>query len=210
MSGVFTGLSGVLSGSASVVDFLLDTFTDANGTNLQLHTGETGATWTQGFATNNATIDGNKLYENGSGVCLYTPSGTAPTADYSVKTNIVFDTVITGQGLAISARIDTSQQNGYRIRVTSVSLDLVKVVSNVETPIGTGVVTESWATATPYEIILTMVGTALTVTLNGATTHTATDSTYSAADHVGLIYFDSGTGGSTSTGIRVDRIEGYS
>ncbi len=208
MSGAFTALGSLLVGS-SVTDFLLDTFTDTNGTNLQSHTGETGATWTQGFATNNATINSNKLYENGSGVCLYLCSGVGSTADYSVQTDIVFDSVITGQGLTIDARMSTNQQNGYRVRVTDSSLDLVIVVSNVETPIGTGVVSESWATATPYRILFTLTGTSLTVKLNGTQTHTATDAVYSTAGRVGIIYFDSGTGGSTSTGIRVDRMEGF-
>lgn len=95
--------------------FVLDTFTDTNGTAISSHTGETGATWTA--LTGNAdtpTIQSNAL-DPGTGSTangLWYASGAPLGADYTVTAQVLFNggtAAIAGPG----ARLSTSAQTGY-------------------------------------------------------------------------------------------------
>lgn len=71
--------------------FVNDTFTEASDTNLQSHTGETGATWTlhpsySGTMLVNGSLD--RVYLNTAAAAAYTSSGVPPSADYCVEAPI--------------------------------------------------------------------------------------------------------------------------
>jgi hypothetical protein len=68
--------------------FVVDTFTDTNGTGIFSHTGETGATWTliAAAGANDPTIQSNRLQGvDGTGYFYARASGTPPSADYYVE-----------------------------------------------------------------------------------------------------------------------------
>jgi hypothetical protein len=168
--------------------FMLDTFTDADGTNITSHTGETGATWTliTGYApATPSKISSNRLYTtttNGG----YQASGTPASADYYVEAVISYLSNIAGDSCAICGRIDPAANTQYFARYgnTAGGWQLFKVVAGTPTQLGSTV-----AAAFPTgdkTLRLTMQGTTIKLSVDGVDQITVTDSAISGAGLAGV------------------------
>jgi hypothetical protein len=177
------------------VAFLNDTFTGTDGTNLESHTGETGATWTveAGGWTTSAKLQSNRVYGNGISRAYYA-SGIPASADYDVETAIRVVTKATTAGPC--GRMSTSADTHYHARISGASpvIQLIKRVAGAETLLGS-FTPASPADGSDHTIRLSMRSTALTVYYDGVSVITATDSDITAAGRAGIRL-----GASTTTG----------
>ena len=170
--------------------FVNDTFTDSNGTLLQDHTGELGATWTKypGY-TGDATIDTNLLY--GAGVNIfdtYYASGAPRSADYYVQATLVFKTSVVGARFGILGRADQTVSAGndtyYYVdyeQFTGV-WTLYKIVAGVNISLGTFAQNDG----ADHVARLDMVGTTIRLIIDTLEQVSVTDSAISAAGRAGL------------------------
>jgi len=96
------------------MEFVTDTFTGTNGTLLENHTGEAGATWTN-IASGQSDIQGNQL-SHVAAVSIpaeYLASGVPTSAEYDVQAEIVVvdDTKVAAAG--VLGRVDPAGTNDY-------------------------------------------------------------------------------------------------
>lgn len=188
--------------------FVNDTFTEASDTNLQSHTGETGATWTlhpsySGTALVNGSLD--RAYLNTSAAAAYTASGSPPSADYCVESPYRRLTQIS-TNVTIALGMDTSadtftglrlNDNGATVvwetydRVTGSNTVLQSVTTNIPSLGGAAITAK-----------LCRSGTAITVFFdNVQNTSLNSTTTITAAGKAGVRF--SGQGSAT-TGIQLD------
>lgn len=117
--------------------FVEDSFTEASDTNLENHTGETGASWTKAPSeTDTLVVDSGSNILTGSG--LYYASGTPAGAEYDVEATIF--TGATGvRGTEIYARGSDSAETYYRARHAGHDdeFQLDKCVNGTLTSLGT-------------------------------------------------------------------------
>jgi hypothetical protein len=122
--------------------FVDDTFTDTNGTDITLHTGETGATWTAhpSSAGTMQHIDSNALHDQGTSNNIAYASGTPAGVEYTVSANATWATAVGFTGLC--ARMDTSANTFYMYRATNgTTMELFKRIAGTFTSLGTATVT---------------------------------------------------------------------
>ncbi len=218
---IVIGLAMLVGPGASVINsyrfagavapsyFIFDTFTDSDGTLLASHTGETGATWTQGFANVSIKVQSNRIFQENAGVAVFTASGTPPSADYTVKASVRFITVVAGTLLTLDARSDAGHNTCYRVQIWDNKLALIKDVSSTETQIGSDFPV-TWNTSQDYEVKLVLNGTSLEVFLDGVSViGPHTDGTITTAGVVGFVYASGATGGSTTTGMHTNTFSAY-
>jgi parallel beta-helix repeat protein len=93
----------VIAPAAAGAAVVTDTFTGADGTLLQNHTGETGATWTKGPAAYPAdlTILANRVW--GPGWALYYASGTPSGNEYDVSAELTVKSNVGATGVVARA-----------------------------------------------------------------------------------------------------------
>lgn len=158
-----------------MAQFVSDTFTDTNGTNLTAHTGETGATWTRhGFSqdTTVPTISSNLLAinEGTANRTVYYASGTPAGADYTVAV----DYTISGSGVEANeifgplGRVNTGANTMYAALVmqSAGGARLYRFAAGTGTIIVAAVPFTITASET-YRITLDVSGTGATVTVAG-------------------------------------------
>lgn len=169
--------------------FLSDTFTDTNGTELDAHTGETGATWTKivGDAAADLAINGNRIYLAGGTEKIYTASGSPASADYEVRANVDFLTTVGSLLIGIVGRCDGTGANRYQLRLQGFDdlLTLGKVVGASSSDLGS----VAWTQA-DHEIALVMDGDQISAEVNGSTViGPVTDTGVTAAGKAGVYGF---------------------
>ena len=109
-AGAVAGTAGLLShwrlgeGAASSVS--ADSFTDATGTQVKNHVGETGATWPAmdggpGAGMETIGADG-RAYRNGKGIALLNTTATPASPDYSVAADLHQKTLLTNDTVGSS------------------------------------------------------------------------------------------------------------
>jgi uncharacterized repeat protein (TIGR01451 family) len=166
-----------------------DSFTGTAGTALSSHTGETGATWsTYGSPQTTAVLsDANRVRRNGVGNSAYNTSGTPPSADYSVQADIVVKSVLAQDAAALVARAvsgDNYYLARYIVNGATAQWELDKVAGGTATAIATSPATLT--AGQTYTVKLTLVGTLLTMSVNGSQIASLNDGTYSAAGNAGV------------------------
>jgi hypothetical protein len=185
------------------VAWLNDTFTGTNGTNLQAHTGETGATWTvHPSYTGPSKIQTNRVQGNGL-VTAYYASGSPAGADYDVTAIVRQVTSFATAGPC--GRMDTTADTHYGVRLTVVGgvpvAQLYKMVAGVITGLGsTFAVTNTNGTDTT--LMLRMRGSTISMFVNGTQRESVTDTDISAAGKAGVRLGAS----TTTTGFHIDSI----
>ncbi len=95
--------------------FVNDTFTDAAGTPLQNHTGESGASWTLHPTTPGSlliTSAGRVRFNTSSAPPIYYASGIPATAEYDVEAD-VYNASDVDEYHGIMGRVSTSENTGY-------------------------------------------------------------------------------------------------
>jgi lysophospholipase L1-like esterase len=192
-----------------VSTFVNDTFTDTAATALASHTGETGATWTKrtAYSTGAAVISSaNRLRQaNSNGnVTEYYASGSPASPDYDVQIDILVQS--NKAGLAgVMCRVDTSVDTCYiawydgGVIGTNV-WRLYKYVAGTSTLLGAA--SAVLTVGNTYTLKLSVVGTSLTVLVNGSAVITTTDGAITAAGKAGIVLFDAAAG--DSVGYHID------
>lgn len=202
---VIAGTAQSVSAGSGPVIFLQDSFTDADGTNITAHTGETGATWSAITGYSPATpskIQNNRLW-TASNQGGYRASGTPPSPDYYVEVPITFLSTVSADGLGVAGRISGSANTMYfgRYGVTAGGWQLFKVVAGTTTQMGS---TATAAAPTGTRTLrLVMNGTAISLRVDGVEVLAVTDSAITAAGFAG---FRGSTTVTATTGQHADSI----
>jgi lysophospholipase L1-like esterase len=186
--------------------FMLDTFTDADGTDITSHTGEAGATWSliTGYApATPSKITSNRLYTT-TAQGGYKASGTPPTADYYVEGVVRYLTNLASDSVGIAGRIDPAANTMYfgRYGNTAGGWQLFKVIAGAATQLGS-TVTASFPTGLDKTLRLVMQGTTIKLLVDGVEVISATDSAISTAGFAGVRMTTTQT---TTTGAHVASI----
>lgn len=163
-----------------------------NGDNLTGYTPETGSSPVKhsSYSTGDQALSGDGyargVYHASAEALYYFPNGLG-SADYYVESVMRRRELNGGSRLGIAGRIDTAANTFYYTwyNQTTGKLHLFKRVAGTETELGTAY-TFTWFDETEHTIRLTMTGTSLTVTQNGTSRITATDSAITAAGYGGL------------------------
>jgi hypothetical protein len=189
-----------------VATFVNDTFTGAINTALTAHTGETGATWTKHASSGAGTViltDVNRARVGTTGgTILYYASGTPAGADYSVAAP-VFAASNTTRAIGVTGRVDTAANTYYGAFYdgTNTRWELRSVVAGVVTTLGTSA--QALTVSSTYTATLQMVGTAITLLVDGSSVVSVTDSSIAAAGSVGVL---GSTASTNTTGYHLDSL----
>lgn len=189
---------------APATEFIEDSLTDTASTNLENHTGETGATWAKhDLVSGTATFDSsNRVYPSAfnTEVCYYA-SGTPPSADYSVSSTFYFYNATSfNMYHQILARASTSAKTWYALSWTGYSVDrieLIKSVSGSETVL-------DWSddltpsSSTSYDFRLEVRGSRIRGYVNGRLMVGAVDTAITGAGKAGIRGLGEGSGSACS------------
>lgn len=194
-------------------DFATDTFTESSDTNLQLHIGEVGSTWTlhtsySGTVLVNASLD--EIYLNTSSTAAYYASGTPPSANYCTQGSFSRKSSLSNN-VGLWLAVDTATDTGILLRLNdngagTVVYDLFDRQSgsnNNVTPTVSGVAAHiPTIGGASVQVTLCRAGTSLTAFFDGVQDTTFNSTTaITATGKAGLRF--SGQASST-TGIHID------
>jgi hypothetical protein len=145
--------------------FVTDSFTDTNGTGLNAHTGELGASWIKhasATSTGHPAIQSNRLQTTEAAKNEnYYSSGVPASADYSVSLEFTFNGG-TAEIAGPAARMSTSVNSGYFFinYQNFTDLRLYKYVNGTLTQLGTAV-NFSAAIGITYRLTIDVAGTTI-------------------------------------------------
>lgn len=183
--------------------------TDTDGVDLNAHTtggcsSHIGGVWTrQGGSTTNAAIFAtNRARASTANVrCLYYHPAAPGDADYSVFADLVVRSNVSTSRAGVGGRMDSTSDTAYYARYDGVNWNLIKRVAGVQTSLITAAATLTVAQS--YRLELRMVGTAISMYVDGAQIGTTqTDSSITAAGFAGLFLNDASP--SDTTGYHLD------
>lgn len=180
--------------AAAQAAVVTDSFTGTNGTLLENHTGETGATWTFHSAyPNHLTIQSNRVYA--ADWSLYFPSGVPATNEYDVSADL---TVLSNTGAigVVGRSLTTGSDSLYmgRYNAGTTQWELVKCTSAACTVLAS--TPETLAIGSTYAIRLEIRDAAKKLFVNGVQKGSSTDNTITQVGRAGIRV---GPGGSTTT-----------
>jgi hypothetical protein len=185
-----------------------DTFTDTSATALASHTGQLGATWTKRLGVNAVISDANRLRISSAGEAAYYASGVPTSADYTVSADVLRKTSINDE-TGVLGRMDTTNANGTYYEVDyygngSNRWELYKRVNGTYTSLGT--YAQALTANQNYRVALNMIGSAISVSVDGMIRISVTDSAISAAGRAGVLIGCSGcaTASTDTTGYHLD------
>jgi hypothetical protein len=192
-----TGTNGVGNATANSngklnLSFMYDTFTDTDNVSLTSHTGEVGATWVRNAlldATATAKVANNRIITNNGVNGLWYASGVPASADYHVYMDFyaVRNSSSFGAGyLGPTARLATGAATCYYGAYSAGAWGIGKIVAGSFTGLGTPT-TMALVAATTYRMDLSVIGTTITLKVDGVTMATATDSAISAVGLAGIL-----------------------
>ncbi len=166
MEGITNDL--VLTGGKPT-NVVTDNFFGSNGTTLESHTGELGATWTKHASetSGSAVIDTNRIRSNSTSAVTYLASGVINATDYSVEADLRVLSFTSDFGLL--GRIDTSALTYYMVKLSSAGTDieLYKRVAGTFTLLKS--TAYPFATSNTYNVELKMEGSRISVKVGNST-----------------------------------------
>lgn len=188
-----------------MANFLYDTFTGVDGTAINSHTGETGATWTTDPWHNRGGLvltNANRVRNSDDDVSLASgnyASGVPTSADYSV-TETVRAVALSGWPgyVGVFGRRNLAGFEFAAYWVIYYPTDGKWHLYKNSTELGT--YTQALVDGTDYQLTLDMAGTTIRVLIDGVERINVTDSTYAAAGKAGIIAYRSAT---NSTGMHI-------
>lgn len=194
--------------------FLSDTFTDTTGTALTAHTGDAGAVWLlqNGYApaSPNLINSSGRVYSQVASAAYQAGGLGQPTtgADYYVEADLFFASSVVNDTVAVCGRMANASDTLYSARysVPAGGWMLHKFVAASATQLGS-TVTLSFPTGLTKTLRLTMIGTTITLSVDGTSTISVTDSAIDGSLGVaaGMRYT---VGQTSSTGIHMSSITG--
>jgi len=181
-----------------------DTMTGTNGTLLESHTGETGATWTQHpTSAGSAVLANNRVRPSTSAVALYLASGVPTTAEYDVSADLYVASVPSSMFTGLVARADATNATFYTVRYSVASLAWQLQRFSNGTPVGA--LASYSATLTvgqTYHVILALRDIVKKVFIDGVEVMSTTDNTLATKGSGGVRLND--ISADNSNGIHVD------
>lgn len=182
-----------------VTDYVVDTFTDSNGVDIDAHTPDTdveaggwshykivGAPTTETSATSDANaveIQSNALEIDVSQHLSHIDVGQT---DYVLE----FDWVIgasSGHRLKIPIRwVDASNLYWWNLREPNDDIAFYQVVAGVQSTIGAAATAETFNTSTTYRIKIVVSGTSTELFIDGVSKGSRTMTTHAGGTHIGL------------------------
>lgn len=202
-----TGPGPGVKSYAAASDFVSDSFTEASDTELSLHTGETGATWTHHPHANYTGVSmkvagaTDRLF--GEATSAYYASAIPSDASYRVCADFYHVTTI-AVNIAVAGRMDTTADTMYLTRLTDgTTWTLRKAVAGTFTTLGTS--TSNIPTAGNFKNgCLYMIGDQIRFEVAGVTEiGPITDTAITAAGRVGV---RSTNTSSATTGMHLDNL----
>lgn len=199
-----------LFGGATVVT---DTMTGTNGTDLNAHTGELGATWTRatGFAKAMVLANGRVRMSGTNGDAIYYASGVGGTAEYDLDFDINVQSVPAATDyhyVHFYMRIDTAGINGYRMYYdpysSSGTWEMQYYTAGSWTPTGVDAVSVMSAGNT-YHAKFSMRNALKAFYLNGVLIDSSTNNTNTSIGKVALAGFATTTVGD-AVGFHYDNV----
>lgn len=184
----------------------VDTFTEADATNLSAHTSDSGHTW--------AAASGTMLIEDGTGVYCTVPSSTyrssyAPaSADQYAEASWTRQTAVAGVSnwlLLRSTGTTTFYQGGWQqAGASGAGWYIGKTVAGTFTAISGAFSADSFPAASSRVVRFEVAGTTLKLIVDGVEVISTTDASIAAAGVVGLR--KGGTADTITTGIKIDNM----
>ena len=186
------------------MNFVSDTFTDTSGTNLEDHTGEVGATWTEhpSYTSGVQKIsDANRLRGN-TGIAAHYASGSPATAEYDVTADLIQRSAMASGYSGICGRMATAENTMYRggYQTTSTKWTLAKIVTGTTTELGS--YTQSLTNDQAYALKLEIRDAAKKLYVDSVERISSGDNAITAANSAGARC----TGGSDTTGYHLDNL----
>ncbi len=183
--------------------FVQDAMTGTNWSDLHLHTGAVGATWTRHTTTSTSRwyIFDNKVHCGIPGI-IYA-SGTPASADYSVECD--YTRYTNTAAISIAGRISTSAATFYYVYELFGEIVLAKQINGVITSFGFDV-TGLMVNGQTYRLKLEMIGSAIKVYVDGIQKISATDGDITSAGKAGVRSPSSNDAG---TGKHIDNFLAY-
>jgi hypothetical protein len=182
---------------------MTDTFTAADGTNVEAHTADTGETVAEhtSYTAGNSKIQSNRAYCATASSCLYY-SWTPASAEYDVTAVMRCLSGAGNQGPA--GRIDTAANTMYFARwdATAAGWQLFRVVNGTATQMGT-TVSFSPSAGVDYTVKLEIRDAAKKVFVGGVEQISNTNNAITAAGRAG---FRSSSAVTTTTGFHIDTL----
>lgn len=184
-----------------------ESFTGSTGTNLSLHTGEVGATWTVHPATsaNIVLTDANRIRANAIDQSnIYYASGQPTTPDYDVEGDIRVQTLVDLHYPALLGRYSTTLKTGYGVQYnfTNLRWEIFKWIDNETFLVRSKAATLS--VATTYHIILLMRGCQMTLEVDSVQIIQADDCTVPSAGKGGVSLYAGSVAATNSTSFQID------
>jgi hypothetical protein len=171
--------------------FLLDTFTNTNGTSVSSHESDSQNAWTNVNSETEATIQGNRvrILNVQAGESLYRLNFTPGSADYSVSATAHHEGN-SSEDSRVFARMPASGYGGYGMELTSASgaatMTLLKMGSDgTLTSLDTATHSTTVGGA-DQTITIRCTGTLIEGLINGEVVMSANDSTYADVGHPGF------------------------
>lgn len=199
-----------------------DTFTEASDTRIDLHTGETGATWaaaasdTSGGTGQYPYVDSADELRGGNTVNNqhFYASGVPGNADQKVTATFLRRGTSTGQWSGVCLRMDHTAGPGalnayilFYINTATPYFRLYKLVAGAGTQLGSDYVT-TLASATPTDVDFYAVGSSIKAYLGSTLMISATDSAITSAGRFGVRFSDYALTGA-GAGVNFSRLQGW-
>jgi hypothetical protein len=166
--------------------FAKDTFTDTNGVKLSAHIGESGP-WSVVLGSSLIPeIQSNAVdVSSASSVYWALLDQQAETADNGSSSTFSFTNSGPSTRVHLLARFDSGGLNGYEVVISaSGAIQIRKWVSGTPTILTTGV--ETISDGVDYDIALTAIGTAISLSIDGISVLSTTDSSIVTGNYIGI------------------------
>jgi hypothetical protein len=212
---VFNWLQGL--GGTPVIPLttlVSDSFSgSADGTALQSHIGETGATWTRHPATgtNNETIDAGRVHSGNNVGASYYAAGVPAGPDYEVDGR--FYMAGDNSGItSIRGRLDTAADTSYALQLSrgnpapNCTWGLYRISAGTSVLLDSFTVTPCYPAGSVHDARLSMHGSLIRGYADGALVVEATDTNITAAGRAGL----GGAFNQVGAGIHLDSFDAKS
>lgn len=196
----------------AVTAFASDLFNGTVNTSLLSHTADTGGSWTGHSSLPNSTSNpvkldgvGGLMNPNASAIStlLYYNAATPTTPDYSVKGKINIKTVVADEQIGVCGRLSTSALTFYVARYnTNVNaVQLYKSIAGTLTLLGS--YSATWAAGETHDIELKMVGSTISVLVDGVERISVTDNSITTAGKAGIRMYNT-TAATPTTSLHLD------
>lgn len=205
--------AGVLSSWGECGPFVSDSFTDVNGTLLDAHVGEIGAAWTKhpSYAAGGVvTVTGGRVFAALPAPTAYYASGVPSNPDYTVSVIMRWLGAVDQDG-GCFGRASAGANTMYLAHYTSRVVDggprweLLRISGGAAIFLGT--FAEGLAIDTDYRVELRMVGTAISLIVNGVTKIAAVNADIATAGLAGVRFYPLSGAQSSVYGLHIANIE---